>query len=647
MSNAGRDAETGAPAPAPIALRKGIDRGRPLPQNWGVSRRRFGVVELAALAGILAATFLVFRPALHNPFHFDDSLFLENPDVTEPGDLRSLLRPIQIRSLTYLSLYVNYRLGGTHPYGYHAVNLALHLCNVAGVYLFVRLLTSRLREPQGDSLGAYLPLAAAALFALHPIQSEAVNYVYQRSTLLAALFSLAALGFFLLAEERPDPRPFRVASVVSFLLAVAGKESAVALPAVLLLLAAFPKKDTTSLLGALRRARGWLIGLAVAGAAAAGWMLHLLHRFGQRTPGVGVARIDAGHYLLSEIQVIPSYLRLLVWPIGLTVDHEPRLAPLVSPYAALCLTLVAGIVAAALGLRRRCPLATFLTLAFFVFLAPTSTVMPSADLMFEHRLYLPMIAAAPLLALLPFGAARALARRDRTRQAVAFGLVSVIAAGAGVASRARTHVWGDNVRLWEEAVARSPGKARAHYNLGVSLLERDRARARRELGRALELRPDHAPTLYNLGWLEQTSGRYDSARRLYEAALAADGGFWQALHNLGNLDVVQNRLDSASERFRAAIRLRPDYWPSYLSLATLELRSGAYREARRTLEKVHQLRPGLLEAHYLVAYALVGEGDLARAEAELRFIESKDHDGLYRDRIEELRRRAAPGAPKP
>src|SRR5256886_4638211 len=127
-----------------------------------------------------------------------------------------------------------------------------------------------------------------------------------------------------------------------------------------------------------------------------------------------------------------------------------------------------------------------------------------------------MIAAARLRRLLPFGAARALARRDRTRQAVAFGLVSVIAAGAGVASRARTHVWGDNVRLWEEAVARSPGKARAHYNLGVSLLERDRARARRELGRALELRPDHAPTLYNLGWLEQTSGRYDSARRLYE-----------------------------------------------------------------------------------------------------------------------------------
>jgi len=597
-------------------------------------------LEAAALAVILCATFLAFRGVLRHPFHFDDSLFLENKEVVDPGNLRSLVRPTQIRPLTYLSFFANYRLGGLEARGFHAVNLALHLLNVAALYLFVRLLVEL--RPEAPGIRVYLPAASAALFALHPVQTEAVNYIYQRSTLIAALFSLAAAILFLLAETRPARRVLLAAAAVAFLLALAGKESAASLPLVLIAAAVFRKGSSSLRSETLRRAGPWFAVLIALAFGVAAWTLHLLARFGERTTGIAVPQIGAARYLLSEIQIFPRYLRLLVWPTGLSVDHDPTLAPLVSVQAALCLALLAAIVAGTWLLRRRAPLVTFLTFAFLVLLAPTSSVVPSADLMFEHRLYLPMIAAAPLLALALFYAARAVTRRERLVLGIAFGLASAAAAGAGLASRARTDLWRDNVRLWADAVEKAPRKARPHYNLAVALLRDDRARARAELRRALELRPGHAPSLYNLGWLEQTAGRYEPARKLYEAALAADPLFWKALYNLANLDVIQYRLPEAIEHFRAASRLRPDYWAGYLTIATLELELGHPVEARRALEAVQRLRPDLLEAHYLLAYALMQQKDFAGMETELRALEAKDGQGAYAQRVAELRRRAAP-----
>jgi tetratricopeptide (TPR) repeat protein len=596
--------------------------------------------EAAVLAVILAATFLVFRGSLRHPFHFDDSLFLENKEVVDPGNLRSILRPTQIRPLTYLSFFANYRLGGIEARGFHAVNLALHLLNVAAFYLFVRLLVGLRPETQPPGIPLYLPAASAALFALHPVQAEAVNYVYQRSTLIAALFSIAAAILFLLAETRPARRALLAAAAVAFLLAMGGKESAASLPLVLIGAAVFRKGGWSLRSGTARRGGLWFAVLIALSLGIAAWTLHLLARFGERTMGIAVPRIGAGRYLLSEIQIVPRYLRLLVWPTGLSVDHDPTLAPLVSVQAALCLTLLAAIAAGAWMLRRRAPLVTFSTFAFFVLLAPTSSIVPSADLMFEHRLYLPMIAAAPLLALALFYAARAAARREVLALGIAFGLAGAAAAGAGFASRARTALWGDNVRLWAEAVEKAPRKARPHYNLAVALLSQDRPRARAELRRALELRPGHAPSLYNLGWLEQTAGRYEPARKLYEAALAADPFFWKALYNLANLDVIQYRLPEAVEHFRAASRLRPDYWASYLTIATLELELGNPAEACRALEEVQRLRPDLLETHYLRAYARMQQKDFAGMETELRVLEAKDRERAYSQRIAELRRRA-------
>jgi tetratricopeptide (TPR) repeat protein len=590
------------------------------------------------MAAVLLAAFWTFRGALGNPFHFDDSLFLENPDVTSPGDLGGILRASQIRPLTYLSFFLNYRLGGRNPFGYHLVNLVLHLLNTLGVYLFARLLSRSALERRGEQLGRWFAPASAALFALHPIQNEPVNYVYQRSTMVAALFALASLALYLASERHRRPAALLGLSVLAGLLAVGGKEAAATVPAVVILHLALFSRDRQDLASRIRRAGAFVAAFAALVISAGLWTLYLLQRSGERTAGIGASAVGPLDYLVGEVQVVPVYLRLILWPSGLSVDPDPVIAPALSLRFALSLALVLALVGAALLLRRASPTAAFLIVSFLVLLAPTSSLIPSADWMFEHRLYLPLVAAAPLGALGAGRLARLLARRER-RDAVALALVVALAAAAAAGAHARTFVWGDNVRLWSDASSKAPSKPRPHYNLGVAYLRTDRDKARQEFQKAVALRPDHAPSLYNLGWLEQTAGRYDVARRWFEGALAADPRFWQALHNLGNLDVVDNRLDGAAARFEAAARIRPDYWPAYLSLATLELRRGDSFAARRSLERLRELRPDLLEARYLLAYALVESGERKRAEEELRMLGWKDREGRYRERIEELRRR--------
>jgi tetratricopeptide (TPR) repeat protein len=591
-------------------------------------------VEILILIGL---TLWTFWGCLANPFHFDDELILHSPQVTHPGDPISLVQWSQLRQLTYLSFFLNYYLGGTEPSGYHLFNLLIHIANVLGMYVLAWLLIRRDEHSNFES--RVLPFAAASIFALHPIQSEAVNYVYQRSAPLAAFFVIGALCAFLWAQRFRDFHPVGWLVVPFFVLALAGKESALILPLVLVAYLWVHARDGLAFKTSLRRIRWLLISLGIMMLAGGGWALYFLLRQGERTAGLGVTKITPFEYLTSQIHVIVAYLRLVIWPAGLSADHDVPLVSWSSPSTWLSLLLLAGLLAFAFWLRKRAPMASFLILGFFIFLAPTSSLVPSADLMFEHRLYLPMIAASALLALGFLYLTRLLVKSPRKQEFAALALVGLVVAGYSLASKERTFIWGSNTRLWKDAVAKAPGKARAHYNLAVSYLKSDRDKARREFIAAQELRPGHAPTLYNLGWIEQTRAAYDSARTYYRLTLQADPTHWEAHHNLGNIEVLRGCFQEAMIDFSHAARLRGDYWPAYLSLGTLQLQQEQVREARATFEILKVLRPDLLEGRYLLACALIEDGSFPLAEAELRFISSKDLDGNYKERIEELRHR--------
>ncbi len=586
-------------------------------------------VGVAALAAVTA---WIYWGSLAAPFHFDDNLFLQSSRVTDPRAWLENLDPMQLRQFTYLTFHLNYRLGGTAPAGYHGVNLAIHLANVLLLYMVLGLLVAKRREAAAEPTGRWLPLAAAGVFALHPIQSEAVNYVYQRSTLLAAFFALISASALVKTTEGRKRGIFGTAAALGFLLAVASKESAVVLPLIgIAYVWSCPAES--------RPSQGSLIGrhrtvalLALAAATCSAWMLVNLYRGGESTVGLRLTA-RAWSYALAQIQVFTSYLRLIIWPWGLTIDHAYRPAHPLSVYGVASALLLLAVVAVTVRLRARNPLAAFLAAAFLILLVPSSSVIPSADLMFEHRLYLPMMAGSPLLVWSGWRLCSSLFARRRARPAAwATAVVVSLAVCAGL-SRSRTLVWGDEMRLWEDAVTKAPWSPRAHYNLAVAELGVDRDAARREFLKTLELQADHAAALYNMGWMEQTAGRFATAADYYVKTLKVDSAFWQAHQNLGNVLVMQGRLEEAEMHYTEVIRSKSDYWPAYRSRATLEIQLGNPAAGLATLDRLRTLKPDLLETSYLTAHALIELGRFPEAERELRSLELRDSAREYQDRI--------------
>ena len=609
-----------------------------------MTRRWLAVVpEIAVLA---ALTLWAGWGALHNPFHFDDALFLQSAQVTEPAGPLFVFQPTQSRQLTYLTFYWNYQAGRANPFGYHLVNLLIHLANVLGVYVFSHLLLKRAPDVPSARAWAMIPLTAGALFAVHPIQSEAVNYVYQRSALLAASFSLLALSSWLLSSRARRPWVFHALAAASFVLAAASKESALVLPAILILYAWIRADDSDAFRSWLSASWKVWVPLAAAMTLGVAWLLFGLRSAADRTIGLPLTR-ESLRYFPAQAQALATYLRMLVWPAGLSVDHDFRAAPLLSPYSILCLALAAGIVAALIRFRHVSPTPCFLAGSFLILLAPTSSVVPSTDLLFEHRLYMPMIAGSILLAW--GGAVLVLGQAGcgRLRRVSWVACVVLVVGACAFLFRQRTWVWGDNVRLWEDAVSKAPWNARARYNLGVSLLETDPEKARAAFLAAVELRPRYAAALYNLGWLAQKAGRFGPADEYYRKAIDADPRNWQAHQTLANLFMMRGDLRGALGEYREVVRISPGYRPAYRSMAGVQVQMGDFEGALSTLGRLEKLSPDSLEERYLRAYVLVAQGRRAEAEGEIAFVAERDSSGSYRERLHELRkwmgRSALPG----
>ena len=455
---------------------------------------------------LAAATLVAFGASLGSGFHFDDYAIFNHPSLSNLFTLR------ETRPLTYLTFWLNYTLGGGDPLGYHAVNLAFHLGAVLLAYACLRRL-----------LPERAALAAAAIFAVHPVQAEAVDYVWARSIVLATLLCLASLRAWL--DER------RWIAVAWFGAALLAKEEVAAFPLVLWWF--LPRKDERPALPPI------LAMLALALAAG----LRTIYATAV-TPGAPAglqAGISPARYLLAQGPVILRYLRLLILPYGFTVDPDIPVPP-------LWLGLLAWAAVAALAILawRYARWA----LAGLILLIPSSTVFPAADLAADRRLYFPLLwfAAAASIWLV----------RIRLAEAAAVALV--------VLSFFRTQVWMSDRALWSEAVARAPRKTRPKLQLARALpaaaalemlakaredaphdpaiaaetgrilfAEGQPDAALTEFGRALALAPRDARYLNDRGAALAALGQTAAARADFERALAIDPSLDEAKDNLARL----------------------------------------------------------------------------------------------------------------
>ncbi|WP_442890267.1 tetratricopeptide repeat protein [Congregicoccus parvus] len=553
---------------------------------------------------IVVGAFAGYVGALSAPFIFDDlTAIVGNPSIRDLGELGEVLLPTHIdssgvagRPVVNLTFAVDLASWGWNPAGFRVFNILVHA--TAGLFLFA-LIRGVLRRPMfaESSLAVRAtPFAGvvALVWAVHPLQTESVTCIVQRTESLFGLVFLATFWALLRACDSPRPLRWRAAAVLLCLVGMGTKEVMVVAPVLLVLF------DRTFVSGSF--AQTWRRHRVFHLCAFATWFLLaglLVRSGGQRGAGAGFGLgVTAWEYLLTQADALVLYLRLAFWPHPLVLDYGTNLAPglgAVLPQALLVTTLLGATVFA---LWRR-PVAGFVGAWFFVILAPSSSVVPLvAQTIAEHRMYLPLAAVCVSVAagIVQF-APRAL---------VPGGIV--VAAVFSVATAVRNHDYRTERSIWEDTVAKVPGNARAHANLGrVAYMEREYEEAVAHGLRALELEPRAFDPAYNVGMALAALGRDAEAASAFERAVRLHPAQLRAWSQLGFARLRADDSERAVEAFERVLAGDPASVEGLLGYGLALAANGDEDAAIGSLRRVLDL-----DATHVVARFQLGMG-LARA----------------------------------
>lgn len=561
---------------------------------------------------LVAAVCLAYHGILSYPFYFDDvPAIVDNPTIRNLSRLGEVLSPpangtaVTGRPLVNLSFALNYALGGLAPAGYHAFNLALHAA--AALALFGLLRHTLRRQVLAARFGTYAtPLAfvAALLWAVHPLQTESVTCVAQRTELLVGFFYLLTLYAFARGAGSARSALWLGLSLAACFLGMASKEVMVSAPLLVFIY------DRTFVAGSFRAAWSarWKFYLGLA----ASWFLLaalVLSAGGGRGAAAGFGRgMSSWHYLLKQCEAIVHYIRLAIWPDPLVVDYGVDVVERLSAVLPQALVLVAalGLTLFALGKR---PALGFVGLWFFAILAPSSSVVPLvAQTMAEHRMYLPLAALTTLVVL---GAYVAFDRRT-----LPIALATALA--LGVVTVGRNQDYRTELTLWSVTVAQRPQSPRAHANLGVVLLQSGAtAAAVHHLDEAVRLQPDYPDARQNLGTGLLLLGRVDEAVAQFEQLLRLTPSSGEAHSNLGLALLQAGRLEPAVAHGREAVRLLPASPETHYNFATTLAAAGQPAEALGEFDTALRVAPGHGMAHFGRGRALLALGRGSEASAAL------------------------------
>lgn len=445
---------------------------------------------------LVLVTSLVYLNSFPGAFHFDDfPLLLESPRInTSDFSYGSFLDQYGGRPLTLWTFYWNYRFFEDEPFSYHFVSVALHALVVAEIFLLIfQLFGQRL-----------LAFGCALLFAVHPLQTQTVNYIWSRSVLLMAVLGLASL---LLARRHPW------AGLLCLQLAIWGRSEAIVLFIPLIFLSRAHWKGP--------------VILALANTAA---LVYSLLKYTPRE--IGWSHPDPFGYWLLQPVAFWKYFSLMVWPIGLNLDYD-----LISPSRwvwALAIFSFLGLCILAFRFRQRYPIPALGFLWVVAMLAP-SFLVPNSDILNESRAYL-ALAGFTLIAAWVF--CKYLGSMPMSlKLAVAAPLLLFLAP----LTVARNQIWTDDLALWQDTVLKSPGKARAHYNLGVALArEGKNKQAEVEFETARDLDPQDDLSYAALGYCAEVRRELGVARFLYRKALRLNP---ENIYARQGLERVENRIE--------------------------------------------------------------------------------------------------------
>ncbi len=578
------------------------------------------------LSLIVVVGVAVYWNGLNGPLVWDD-----DPAIVTNQTIRSVLPlsgslspPVETsvagRPIVNLSLAFNYAMGGLNETGYHVWNLAVLMACAALLFGIVARTLAAQHYARGGAADA-VALVAALTWLVHPLLSETVDYVTQRTESMMGLFFLLTLYAAIRARRQRHSTAWQIVCVVSCALGMATKESMAVAPLAVLLY------DRVFEFGSMREAvtaRGWLY----AGLAATWVELGaVMWRWPRST--VGLTTVGPWTYLLNQAEMIARYLGLAVWPRSLVLDYGlPRALTVrdVVPQALLLLLMLAG---TAIALVRWPPFG-FLGAMFFLTLAPTSSIVPIAsEVGSERRMFLPLAALVVLVVTLAWvGLGRMRARWPAWFPGFSNAAVCaavVVVAALGIRTVYRNAEYATPISLWESVVARRP-QGRARFALATELITAGRHdEAIAQLREAVDDYPDARAGLgTELFFQRQTLEAIDVLDAFVRARPTLPNRI-PARIMLGEALVSENRLDEGASQFKAVLDLDPDNGAARQGLvkanrnrAARLLEQGNPTQAAVQAREALSIDPGDADSHNLLGVALASQGQFAEAVAEFR-----------------------------
>jgi len=559
---------------------------------------------------------LAYSNSFKNSFQYDDIHVIErNPFVKDPGKVSQFFTNPQLgsgiysetsgyRPLLMASLAFNHFLGGLNVFGYHLFNFLMHLLCALLVY-FVTLYSFRFASEQAEinTLRYRLvALFAALVFGLHPVQTESVTYITGRSSTLMAFFFLAS--FLTYMQYRLTRKiQYLLLSSLAYGCALLVKETAITLLPILIFFNFMFPQERTFKNRCLSFLPHFLLTILYLGMR--------VYFFGFLQNGSHPVR-PLYDNLLSQPWAWVHYLGTLILPLNLNVDYDfPVSHSILESQVILSIFLLAAISLLIWRLSRSNRLIGFFALWFAITLSPTNSVIALDDLVSDRWLYLSSVGYAVLLASAVYWIfQKRVEPGDRAGKIVFFFLCALLIELYGFSTLLRNFTWTNPLTLWEDAVSKSPQKARALNALGAALAAQGRLEeASQRISQAIALEPRGGEAYLNLGYVYAEQGKLEKAIAICKDGMPLNPKLLSEIHNnLGAIYFKQQKIEVAEKEFRKAIELRPHNAPPHFNLGLLYESERDMDQAISYVEAAVQLDPDYVQGYEVLSRLYAQKG---------------------------------------
>ena len=529
------------------------------------------------LAIILVLGTVIYSNSFDCTFHFDDIISIVNNDaIKDVSDINTIWKSNSRRFIAYLSLAINHHFGALNVWGYHFFNLMIHLTTSLLVYwlMFITLKTPNVKNLIPVKDHQWIALVVALIFVSHPLATQSVTYIIQRMASMVTLFYLFAIILYLKGRLNQGSTSlsigYFITALIAAIFALFTKENAFTIPLVILLveISLFKRDKIIVNFSKPRIILGCIVFLS--------FLLLLFSRvsssfFQTIPPSFGhTYTVTPWNYLLTQFSVIAKYIQLLCFPINLNFDYDYAISnSLIEPRTFLSLGFLLALVGLSIYLFKKQKLISFGIMWFFITISIESSFIPLADLIFEHRTYLPSVG---FFMILTVGIYQLMWQKNKK---IALGLIFLIIGTNSFATYQRNKVWKNEGTLWNDVIAKSPNKARPYLCRGnyYKNLKRNRE-ALSDFTKSISLNPAYIEPYNNKGTTLYNEGLLTEALSYLNYAIENSPDYTEAYINKGIVLATQKKYSKALENFNRAIEIEPNNADIYINRSLTYLNMG-------------------------------------------------------------------------